>query len=451
MPESNNTVKLKSTPVLLDRAIQGLQQTLLANLPWLDKAYGRGYKMVQHLDNGTKYVYPAAYIGGSEYASLTPNDNIGNFCWFDIYDPQVITAQIPAFPTHTYKGALVFWLNLQTVYQTDEFINSEEIKSEILSIITTPGAIASGIGRVSVTEVVEGIDSIYKGYTLEHVYSMRNYAEEDLQSLDKQFFMFPYYGVRFEFEITIRETCPTKKAIASTPIIKEVTLDKNGEYFITADKEGLLLKGVRTEVKVPQPNIEPTKQVTFNDNITMTITPSEGYDAMREVEVEVIVPTTALATLDKTIFENGEFEFLPNDGEAFDKVKIKINVTMDIIDNLLSNRTDASLSANQGRILNNKKAEKIVVVNQTETTLEIQPNVLNVWGEVATLDITLATPTDTSIVNEYMVQFTSGATPTQLVLPDTIEWMSEPTINANATYQVSIINNLAVIGEWSNE
>ena len=69
MPESNNTVKLKSTPVLLDRAIQGLQQTLLANLPWLDKAYGRGYKMVQHLDNGTKYVYPAAYIGGSEYAA----------------------------------------------------------------------------------------------------------------------------------------------------------------------------------------------------------------------------------------------------------------------------------------------------------------------------------------------------------------------------------------------
>ena len=50
-----------------------------------------------------------------------------------------------------------------------------------------------------------------------------------------------------------------------------------------------------------------------------------------------------------------------------------------------------------------------------------------------------------------MVQFTSGATATQLVLPDTIEWMSEPTINANATYQLSIINNLAIIGEWSNE
>lgn len=91
------------------------------------------------------------------------------------------------------------------------------------------------------------------------------------------------------------------------------------------------------------------------------------------------------------------------------------------------------------------------IINQSVTTATIQPNVLNVWGEVATLDITLATPSDTSIVNEYMVQFTSGATATQLVLPDTIEWMSEPIINANATYQLSIINNLAVIGEWSNE
>jgi hypothetical protein len=198
-------------------------------------------------------------------------------------------------------------------------------------------------------------------------------------------------------------------------------------------------------------NISPKETSAITLNGTYHITPSSGFNAMREVEVEVIVPTTALATLDKTILENGEFEFLPNDGEAFDKVKIKINVTMDIIDNLLSNRTDASLSANQGRLLNDKKAEKIVVINQTNNIVEIQPNVLNVWGEVAELTITLATPTDTSIVNEYMVQFTSGATATTLVLPDTIQWLSEPTINPNATYQLSIINNLAVIGEFSNE
>jgi hypothetical protein len=91
---------------------------------------------------------------------------------------------------------------------------------------------------------------------------------------------------------------------------------------------------------------------------------------------------------------------------------------------------------------------EIPIVNQTSNAVEIQPNVLNVWREVAELTITLATPTDTSIVNEYMVQFTSGTTATTLVLPDTITWMSEPTINTNSIYQISIINNLAIIGEF---
>ena len=229
---------------------------------------------------------------------------------------------------------------------------------------------------------------------------------------------------------------------------KVVDITSNGEVEILPTSADAMTK-VTANVQVPPPSLEE-KQVTITENGTTEIVPTTEY-GLSKVEVEVIVPTYALATLDKTIIENGEFEFLPNDGEAFDKVKIKINVTMDIIDNLLSNRTDASLSANQGRILNNTKAEKIVVVNQTNNIVEIQPNVLNVWGEVANLAVNLATPTDTSIVNEYMVQFRSGETATTLVLPDTIQWLSEPTINANATYQLSIINNLAVIGEWSNE
>lgn len=90
------------------------------------------------------------------------------------------------------------------------------------------------------------------------------------------------------------------------------------------------------------------------------------------------------------------------------------------------------------------------VVNQTATTATIAPNVLNVWGEVATLDITLGEPKE-GVVNEYMFQFTSGATATTLALPADIKWVSAPNIQANKTYQVSIINNLGVIGEFGNE
>lgn len=90
------------------------------------------------------------------------------------------------------------------------------------------------------------------------------------------------------------------------------------------------------------------------------------------------------------------------------------------------------------------------IVDQSATTTTIQPNVLNVWGEVASLDITLADGED-GVVNEYLVQFTSGSTATTLTLPDDIAWMSAPNVQANKTYQISIINNLGVIGEFGNE
>lgn len=88
------------------------------------------------------------------------------------------------------------------------------------------------------------------------------------------------------------------------------------------------------------------------------------------------------------------------------------------------------------------------VVNQTSSIVSIAPGVLNIWGEVASLIITLATPTDNTIMNEYMIQFTSGTTATTLTLPATIKWIEEPNIGANATYQISIVDNLGIIAKF---
>lgn len=97
----------------------------------------------------------------------------------------------------------------------------------------------------------------------------------------------------------------------------------------------------------------------------------------------------------------------------------------------------------------NEKADKVPVVNHgtSSTTLAIAPNVFHVWGTVSALNITLIAPTEGSVYNEYMFQFTSGSTPTTLTLPLSVQWMYEtPTIEENKTYQCSIVNNIAVIG-----
>ena len=101
--------------------------------------------------------------------------------------------------------------------------------------------------------------------------------------------------------------------------------------------------------------------------------------------------------------------------------------------------------------LANNGKNGISVVEHTDVSVDIKPNVLNLWGEVESLEITLAQPDDVSIVNEYMIQFTSGDVATTLILPSAIKWMSAPTIQANRVYQISIVNNLAVMGEFSDE
>lgn len=97
------------------------------------------------------------------------------------------------------------------------------------------------------------------------------------------------------------------------------------------------------------------------------------------------------------------------------------------------------------------KAEPTPVVNHgtSDTTFALTPNMLHIWGTVTSLTLTLATPADATIVNEYMFQFTSGSTATTLSLPSSVTWVAAPSINAGATYQVSIVNNLGVIAEFS--
>lgn len=92
------------------------------------------------------------------------------------------------------------------------------------------------------------------------------------------------------------------------------------------------------------------------------------------------------------------------------------------------------------------KAEP-VIINQTETEVTIQPNVLNVWGEVASLTITFA-EVDATKYNEFMIQFVSGSAATTLTLPATVSWLTDVKIEANTTYQISIVNNLGIMEGW---
>lgn len=90
----------------------------------------------------------------------------------------------------------------------------------------------------------------------------------------------------------------------------------------------------------------------------------------------------------------------------------------------------------------------IVNHGTSDTTFALPPNEFHVWGEVTSLILTLATPSDPTVMAEYMFEFESGLTPTTLSLPATVEWADnchDIVISDGYIYQVSIVNN---VGLW---
>lgn len=110
-----------------------------------------------------------------------------------------------------------------------------------------------------------------------------------------------------------------------------------------------------------------------------------------------------------------------------------------------------------GKITSNNKevATKYPISTKTQTattgtlTLTLNPNVYYKISNYTTLNLTLGT-TDAAYMDEFMFEFTTGSSATTLTLPDAVKWMggSAPTIAASKTYQVSIVNNLAIIAEF---
>lgn len=206
MKENSVQIRFKEDPVLLDKILQDMQKSLMNRLKWLNCAFGRAYKLVEHRPDGNKFIYPAMYNGNGEYVSLLPNDNFGNFSWFDIYDPQKITEVVQSLPQYTFNGAIIFWYDLSSIYEDEAVMHTEEVKYEIMRVLTTPGLITT-TGKLVINDIYERFENIYKGYSIEKIYNNYTYKGEGIQDIDKQFFMYPYAGIRIEFTLTTRELC----------------------------------------------------------------------------------------------------------------------------------------------------------------------------------------------------------------------------------------------------
>lgn len=87
-------------------------------------------------------------------------------------------------------------------------------------------------------------------------------------------------------------------------------------------------------------------------------------------------------------------------------------------------------------------------MQNTDTTVTLEPNKLYVFPEMASLTVTLGTPSDSNIVNEWHWFFDSGETACVFTLQNqdgSQVYTDAYSIDANMRYEVSVLNNVAYI------
>lgn len=85
----------------------------------------------------------------------------------------------------------------------------------------------------------------------------------------------------------------------------------------------------------------------------------------------------------------------------------------------------------------------------SDTTAELDPNKLYIFPEMTSLTYTLATPSDTSVSNEYHFVFRSGATATELVHPANVSVPDGFAVEKNKVYEISILEGCLAYQSWA--
>lgn len=180
----------------LDRLIEQLRIDLQNRLFWLDLAFGRVYRArrVQNVASKNAEFYPETLKGqnsGNRYIDLSPNDKLGNYCFFYTPDPvEHGTVENPADPSNFLANRvfLIFWGNLDLISTDLNYRFTELLKEDVRFVLRDHTDFI-------ISREFEEPDQVFK--------------EFDIRELNNQFFKNPYYGLRFELSVSYLPDCNT--------------------------------------------------------------------------------------------------------------------------------------------------------------------------------------------------------------------------------------------------
>lgn len=176
----------KHNPKMFDRAVLPIQNALASAFPWLDHVIGICETLIDKKDN-KPFKSANYYIGGGQYEQIMPCEELGNFSFFYLRDPQVFGAKDQNLVKSPFS--LVIWYDLTNALPEYDERNTEQIKGQIMGVLNS-----LRLPYLKITKIWEKPTNVFTDFSYDPT--------------SNQFLMHPFTGLRIDGEMIARLDCP---------------------------------------------------------------------------------------------------------------------------------------------------------------------------------------------------------------------------------------------------
>lgn len=186
-------IPLKTNPKMFDRVVEPIQIALANAFPWLDHSIGICETLIKKntdkpFTNTNHRITPNLYIGNGQYEQIEPCEELGNFSFFYLRDPQTFGAVDRNIVKSPFT--LIVWYNLPEVLPEGDERNREEIKGQITGVLHR-----LHIAGLEITRIYERPENVFSDFSYEPT--------------TNQYLMHPFAGLRIDGFMTARADCFT--------------------------------------------------------------------------------------------------------------------------------------------------------------------------------------------------------------------------------------------------
>jgi len=170
MPFKCKNVPTLSNPTGIDRIATNIQNAL-AQISWMEYAFGRAYKRKSQR-TGEAYYAPFVYQGTREYLELDPQDDVKAFSFVEVDDSRSITNYDPILPTWNQVQTVnvVVFANLEQINNTIDEIFTEKLIEEVAVMLNSVSSI------FTIDTIEEGVLNAYSNYDYKNEWIKENYG-----------------------------------------------------------------------------------------------------------------------------------------------------------------------------------------------------------------------------------------------------------------------------------